>query len=148
MPANFDLESLLSGARLRYTKEVTPDKGYAYSLPFDTPNGPVQVSVAVDEAFVAWALLRCVDDLSIRLRRDFYRDLLIINSSWGFARAFIFMDAEEESEWLGVSCQIPLEGINSDSVVVAVSDLIDLAFRALETLDRATKSPVSPPLAQ
>jgi len=147
MSDSFDLESLLSSAGLRYTKEVAPDEGPGYSLPFDTPNGPVQVTVAVDEAFVAWALLRCLDDLAIRRRRDFYRDLLIINSNWCFARAFIFVDEKEESEWLGVFCQIPLEGITPDSVLVAVSDLVTLADEATEILDKATKNSVRQHLA-
>ena len=148
MPSNLDLERLLCDARLRYTKEVTPDNSVTYSLPFDTPNGPVQVIVSAGVAFVAWAFLRCLDDLSIRLRRDFYRDLLIINSSWGFARAFIFMDQHEESEWLGASSIIPAEGITPAFAAQAISDLVELANTALETLDKATRNPVSPHLAQ
>ena len=147
MPIDLDVESLLRAAGMKYSKEVAPDKGVEYSLPFDTPNGPVQVSVAVDEAFVAWAFLRCLDDLSIGSRVYYYRYLLNVNSFNGFARAFVW-EVSKKSEWFGVTCQIPLQGITPDSAAQAIFDLVGLANSALDTLDKATKNSVSQHLTQ
>ena len=124
------IENLLLECGLHYTKEVDPEKGTSFQLPFEVSSGTVFVRLHVDEQmFASYVFLRRLDTIAVQTsRKDLFLDLLKLNATSLFARVSVWA-SKDEIEWILVTAESPADSLTAPGLKSVVEQTVNLADR-------------------
>jgi hypothetical protein len=139
---NLPIEDWLAECGLRYTKEVDPQRGIFFHLPFEVSSGTVFVRLHVDEQmFASYVFLRRLDTIAVQTsRKDLFLDLLKLNATSLFARAGIWA-SKDEIEWILVTAESPADSLTALGLKLLVEQTVNLADQVAVAIQAHSNSP-------
>ena len=137
------IEDLLLECGLHYTKEVDPEKGTSFQLPFEVCSGTIFIKLHVDDRFVAsYVFLRSLDTIAVQTsRKELFLDLLKLNANRLFARVAVWASKENEIEWILVTAESPADSLTAQGLKSLVEQTVNLADQVTATIQAHSTLP-------
>lgn len=129
-----EIESILRASELRYSKDVDPENGETYSIPFASSHGTYVVNVtSLQDVLGIGAFLRTLDSIALLgSTRDLLKALLRLNCRNGFARVAL-VSGGDEAEWIIVEASLP-SAVTPQLAQWAIQDTAWLAQQVLDII--------------